>query len=183
LMDRNYNLIAKEIGQTVNRVSGDDLSHFPIERARARSSWYMLGVFVFALTAYGWALEAHAHVSVPLILQFVHGFLCTCFLQTFSALLVDIFPASPGAAAASGNILRCALSALGVALVQPLAESLGRGWYFTFLSILSGFGSAVAIWIIQTSGMRWRVQRLANTTEIHESDDPSETQPLLNKTP
>jgi MFS family permease len=183
LMDKNYKAIAKEIGHSINRVSGDDLTHFPIERARARSAWYMLGTFVCALTGYGWALEAHAHVSIPLMLQFVHGFLCTCFLQTFSALLVDIFPTSPGTAAASGNIFRCALSALGVALVQPLAESLGRGWYFTFLSILSGLGSAAAIWIIQTNGMKWRTQRWSNTTEIHEREDLSETRPLLNKTP
>ncbi|KAI4132475.1 MAG: hypothetical protein LQ338_000695 [Usnochroma carphineum] len=44
LMDWNYRVTARHSGHTVDRVSGDDLNHFPIERARARGSWHILGV-------------------------------------------------------------------------------------------------------------------------------------------
>lgn len=163
MIDRNYKVIAKNTGFTVDTTYGDDLKHFPIERARARGSRYLLGISVCALVGYGWAIEAHGHESIPLIFQFVLGLLCTCFNQTFSTLLVDIFPANPSTAAASGNVTRCALAALAVAAMQPLTVSLGRGWYFTLLGILSGVSGAAAIWGLTTRGMEWRSQRLSKS--------------------
>ncbi|KAI4276223.1 MAG: hypothetical protein LQ337_002622 [Flavoplaca oasis] len=160
LMDWNYKVTARQIGHTVDKVFGDDLNHFPIEKARARGSWYMLGVYLCALGGYGWAINFYTHVSIPLILQFVLAALCTAFQQTFNALLVDIFPASPSTAAASGNITRCALSAVAVAILQPMVDGMGRGWYFTLLSLVSGGGAIIANWLITTRGITWRHQRL-----------------------
>lgn len=165
LMDWNYKTTAKAIGHSIDKVSGDDLKHFPIERARARGSWHLLGVYICALGGYGWSVQAHAHESVPLILQFVLAALCTCLQQTFNALLVDVFPASPSTAAASSNITRCALSAVAVAVLQPLVNAMGRGWYFTVLAILSGGGGIGANWAINTHGMRWRSHRVAKGDE------------------
>ncbi|KAL9581456.1 MAG: hypothetical protein Q9212_003891 [Teloschistes hypoglaucus] len=166
IMDWNYRVTARQIGHTVDEVSGDDLNHFPIERARARGFWYILVIYIGALAGYGWAVECHAHESIPLTLQFVLAAICTAFQQTFNALLVDIFPASPSTAAASGNVTRCALSALAVATLQPMVDGIGRGWYFTLLSILSGGGGIVANCLIITRGMTWRHQRL-NIVEVN----------------
>lgn len=160
LMDWNYRVTARHSGHTVDRVSGDDLNHFPIERARARGSWHILGVYICALAGYGWAVRFHAHESIPLILQFVLAAACTAFQQTFNILLIDIFPASPSTAATSGNITRCTLSAVAVAVLQPMVDGMGRGWYFTFLSVLSGGGGIIANWLVTTRGMTWRQQRL-----------------------
>jgi MFS family permease len=164
MMDNNYKVTAKSIGHTVNKVSGDDLTHFPIEQARARGSWYLLLSYSCALAGYGWAVQNHAHVSIPLILQFVLAVLCTSFQQTFNTLLVDIFPASPSTAAASSNITRCALSAAMVAVMQPLVQCMGRGWYFTLLTVLSGGGGFVAAWFIKRKGMGWRRKRISKTS-------------------
>lgn len=174
MMDRNYKITAREIGHTIDRIAGDDMNHFPIERARARGSWYLLGVFICALAGYGWAVKFHAHPSIPLILQCLIGFICTFFLQVFNALLVDIFPESPSTAAALGNITRCALSALAIAVLQPLVECLGRGWYFTSLSIFGGIGSAAAVCVVQRRGMKWRSLRLSKTTRSHAIEDSAE---------
>ena len=163
LMDWNYKTTAKKIGHTIDKVSGDDLNDFPIERARARGSWWLLVLYILALAGYGWAIVAHAHESVPLILQFVLAALCTSFQQTFNALLVDIFPTSPSTAAASSNITRCALSAVGVAVLQPLVDIIGRGWFFTLLAFVSGGGGLLTNWATNTHGMQWRQQRLAKT--------------------
>ena len=160
LMDWNYKLTARQIGHTIDKVSGDDLNHFPIEKARARGSRYILAVYLCALAGYGWAIKFHAHVSIPLILQFVLAAISTAFQQTFNALLVDIFPASPSTAAASGNITRCTLSAVAVAVLQPMVDRMGRGWYFTLLSLVGGGGGIIAIWLTTTRGMTWRHQRL-----------------------
>ncbi|CAO1606246.1 hypothetical protein XANCAGTX0491_009747 [Xanthoria calcicola] len=148
------------IAHTIDKVSGDDLNHFPIEKARARGSWYILAVYLCALAGYGWAINFHAHVSIPLILQFVLAAISTAFQQTFNALLVDIFPASPSTAAASGNITRCTLSAVAVAVLQPMVDRMGRGWYFTLLSLVDGGRGIIAVWLTTTRGMTWRHQRL-----------------------
>ena len=165
LMDYNYKITAKRIGHTVDKVSGDDMNHFPIERARARGSWVLLGVYICALAGYGWAIQTGTHESIPLILQFALGVLCTCFQQTFNALLVDIFPESPSTAAASGNVTRCALSAVAVAIMQPLIDVLGRGWFFTLLAAVSGVGGLATVWAIQTKGMKWREQRMSTPSK------------------
>lgn len=170
LMDWNYRATARSIGHTIDKVSGDDLNDFPIERARARGSYYLLAIYIAALAGYGWSVQAHTHEAVPLILQCVLAALCTGFQQTFNALLVDIFPASPSTAAASGNITRCALSAVVVAVLQPLVDVMGRGWFFTTLTVLSGGGGLAAAWMVKNKGMKSRRQRISKTGKAKTED-------------
>jgi multidrug resistance protein len=160
-LDINYRIVAKQIGFTIIKVSGDDLTAFPIERARTRFAFYLVGICTILLAGYGWALEQRAHVSLPLVLQFLLGFITTCVVQTFNTLLVDIFPASPSTAAASGNLTRCAMSAGGIAAMQPLLDHLGSGWFFTLLGAISGTTGMVLTLGIRTRGMAWRNGRAA----------------------
>ena len=174
LMDWNYKATARSIGHTIDKVSGDDLHNFPIERARARGTYYLLAIYIAALAGYGWSVQARTHEAVPLILQYVLAALCTSFQQTFNALLVDIFPASPSTAAASGNITRCALSAVLVAVLQPLVDIMGRGWFFTMLTVLSGGGGLVAGWLVKNKGMQWRRERIEKTSKANPDDGGSD---------
>jgi multidrug resistance protein len=171
VMDYNYKIIAKKIGWTANKISGDDLEYFPIERARSRGSIWLLIISTATLIGYGWAVNKHAHVSIPLILQIVLGFLGTSFYTTYNTLLVDVFPESPSTAAATASISRCAMAAAGVATLQPLLDAAGRGWYFTALGLWSGGFGAVAVWLIRTKGMQWRSRRIAEsrTQGLHDA--------------
>ena len=182
LMDYNYKITARQIGHTIDRVSGDNLDKFPIERARARGSWALSLLYIGALAGYGWSVYARAHESVPLILQFMLAALCTAFQQTYNALLVDVFPESPSTAAASSNITRCLLSALGLATLQPLVNIMGRHWFFTMLAVLSGGGGLPANWMISAYGMQWRLQRISrirtNTTADVAVDSRGDLDPL-----
>jgi hypothetical protein len=81
------------------------------------------------------------------------------FYYTCNTLLVDIFQDSPSAAAASGNIVRCALSAGGIACMQPLMGRIGEGWYFVFLAVVGGAVGVPCTQIITTKGMEWRLVR------------------------
>jgi predicted MFS family arabinose efflux permease len=161
LMDHNYRVTARKIGHTVDKVSGDDLNHFPIERARARGTPILLAISTATIIGYGWAVSAHTHFSILFLLQFMQGFWGTCFYTIFNTLLVDVFPESPSTAAAAASITRCAMAAAGVAVLQPLLDSVGRGWYFTVLGIWSGGCGTIAVWAIQTRGMKWRRARRA----------------------
>lgn len=164
LMDYNYRSTAKKVGWMIDRVSGDDLKRFPIECARSRGSYWLLGVSTATLLGYGWAVERHANVSVPLILQFIQGFWGTCFYTIYNTLLVDVFPESPSTAAAAASIMRCAMAASGIAALQPLLNALGRGWYFTLLGLWSGGFGLAAVYFIRKKGMGWRTRRLGSVT-------------------
>ncbi|MCJ1424394.1 hypothetical protein MMC29_002282 [Sticta canariensis] len=180
MMDRNYEITAKQIGHQIDRDCGDDINKFPIEKARTRGTYYLLGVLSLILIGYGWALDQRSHVSVPLILQFIQGFLGTCIYTISNTLLVDVFPENPSTAAAASSIIRCAMAALGVAIVQPLVSVLGRGWYFTALSIVTGCAGSVAVWTIRTWGMKWRNERVAQITRAGIRNGSEETGPEEN---
>ncbi|KAH8678436.1 major facilitator superfamily domain-containing protein [Xylariales sp. PMI_506] len=163
LMNYNYKQQARIIGHTVDRIKGDDLGVFPIERARTRSMLILNILHLGLLVGYGWALERTVHISVPLILQFCLGALEAFIFQTHSTLLVDVFPDQPSTAAAAGNIVRASLAAGGVAAMDSLLDRLGTGWYFTMLALaggLVGFGGGALIWM---KGMQWRLRRWPTT--------------------
>ena len=160
-MDWNYRVTAKKCGREVDKVAGDDLIDFPIERARARGSLFILAGYICTLAGYGWSTQVKSHVAVPLILQFILAAICTSFQQTYNALLVDVFPSRPSTAAAASNILRCTLSAAAVSVLEPIVRGIGRGWFFTMLSGVSGGGGIICYWVLITRGMHWRQARLA----------------------
>jgi MFS family permease len=165
-MDYNYRLTAKKIGWTVDKVAGDNLRNFPIEQARSRGSYWLLLISTATLTGYGWAVTEHSNFSVLLVLQFIQGFWGTCIYTIYNTLLVDVSPESPSTAAAAASITRCAMAAAGVAILQPLLDKLGRGWYFTILGIWSGVSGALAVWLIRRKGMEWRTRRLDRKSEV-----------------
>lgn len=160
-LDYNYAVTARKIGFTINSTSGDDLSDFPIERARTRFSVIYLPLHAALLSGYGWIAEnrSHLHVAVPLVFQFWLGFLETCIVQTFNTLLVDIFPSKPSTASAAGNITRCALSAAGVAVVEPLIKAIGWGRVFTIAGVVSGAVGGLAVVGLGIWGSKWRKRR------------------------
>ncbi|KAI2631116.1 chloramphenicol resistance protein [Xylaria nigripes] len=165
LMNYNYKQKAREIGHTLDLVKGDDLRKFPIEQARLRSMVFFNVAHLATIAAYGWFLQRKVHVSGPLILQFLVGFLDTCIVQTFSTLLVDIFQETPSTAAAAGNIVRCGLAAASIAAMKPLMNRMGYGWYFTMLSIVGFVIGSIGCVIVHKFGMKWRLQRGETTQD------------------
>lgn len=69
LLDRDFRIIARRAGQNVSR-SRLPLD-FPIFKARLRTAWIHSVLFQLVTIAYGWCLYAHAHMAVPLVLQFI----------------------------------------------------------------------------------------------------------------
>ncbi|KAI1203691.1 major facilitator superfamily domain-containing protein [Nemania serpens] len=159
LMDINYRATAREIEWRGDKATGEDLFRFPIERARTRWSYGMLVISTATMISYGWAVHTGAHFAIALVLQFLQGFWGTYFYTTYSALLVDSFPQSPSTAAATTSLTRTVMAAAGVAILQPLVDAAGRGWYFTVLGLWSGVLGFVAVFALRRNGMRWRRTR------------------------
>ncbi|GAB1314804.1 Itaconate transport protein [Madurella fahalii] len=162
LVDQNYAATARrhgfEPGVKLNK--RHDLCEFPIEAARYRH--YLIFVFleIAVVIGYGWAVWFHVHPAVPIVLQFFACALSTLLSHTASVLLVDIFPDTSSSAYASGQLMRCGLSAASAAVLQPLVDAVGRGWYFTMFSLFLGLTGAASVVISQVKGMDWRRARL-----------------------
>ena len=70
-------------------------------------------------------------------------------------LLVDIHPKSPSTAQAANSIVRAFLAGGGTAFVQPLLDTIGVGWTFTFFGGVSIACMGLA-WLECVFGQRWR---------------------------
>ncbi|KAI1248997.1 hypothetical protein MGN70_008604 [Eutypa lata] len=73
-------------------------------------------------------------------------------------LLTDLNPDKPSTAAASANIVRCALAAGALAALQPIIDAVGAGWCFTIFGILCGACGPLLL-LEMRMGHRWRRSR------------------------
>lgn len=161
LVDQNYARTARECNINVDRRRGEDLRDFPIEKARYQNCLPFLLLETALVLGYGWVVHSRVHPSVPLIMQFFICAASTLLSHTASALLVDIFPDTTSSAYASGQIARCALSAASAAVLQPLVNAVGRGWYFTIFALSIGISGLASVAASRSKGMRWRQKRQA----------------------
>lgn len=167
LMDRNYKHVAKQEGLAIDRVRGDDVRHFPIEHARSRWSVTTIAVSTCFVVGYGWVVQQRIHPAVPLLFQAYLGCKCTTLHQTYSALIVDVFPGAPGTAAAANNITRCTLAAAAVAMLDPLVNALGYGWVFTLLGLFDAASCILAVMALRRWGRTWRDARGKKLEDQH----------------
>ncbi|KAI0159781.1 major facilitator superfamily transporter [Xylariaceae sp. FL1272] len=157
LMDHNYKHVAKKAGFPIDRVRGDDVRRFPIQRARSRGILTIIVLSVGLIVGYGWAVEEKVHPAIPLVLQGFIGCRCATLHQTYGALVVNILPEKTGAAAASKNIVRCTLAGVFVAIPDLVVGKLGNGWTFTFFGLFEAVTCVIAVLCLQQWGMAWRM--------------------------
>ncbi|ODQ53777.1 MFS general substrate transporter [Saitoella complicata NRRL Y-17804] len=150
-------------GHHENEADGDD--SFPIERARLRSLWWLCLCFGGGCIAYGWTIEKRVHISAPLIFQFIIGYSATSIFNTFGTLVVDLFPGRGSSATAANNFVRCALGAVGTAVVdEMLGSRLGAGWGFVVLIGVCACCSPL-VWVVLRFGPGWRGERMRRERE------------------
>ncbi|KFX99172.1 hypothetical protein O988_04014 [Pseudogymnoascus sp. VKM F-3808] len=170
LMDHNYARTALQHGLSIDRKKNNDLTDFAIERSRYHHTIPILLFEVALLIGYGWAVHFRAHAAVLLIIQFFACATSTLLSHTASALLVDVFPGLESTAYASGQIARCGLSAVSAAVLQPLVDRVGRGWYFTMFALFVGGSGLVSVVVSRLKGMEWRRKRRRGLEEGRVAD-------------
>ncbi|KAL8807730.1 MAG: hypothetical protein Q9182_000541 [Xanthomendoza sp. 2 TL-2023] len=157
ILDRDYHITARSHNLPVDKVRGDNLLTFPIERARLRSAFIPIGITAVTFIGYGWSLHFHAHLSIPLILQFLLGLSVQMCFNINNTLLIDINYRTPATAQAASNIIRCALAAIAVAVLEDVMARIGIGWTFTLLGF-GAMGSGMLYWVDRRWGMGWRTE-------------------------
>ncbi|EON66096.1 hypothetical protein W97_05339 [Coniosporium apollinis CBS 100218] len=164
LQDWNYRRVAKQVGMPIDRKRGDDLRHFPLERARIEVAVPLLVVGDAALICYGWVLEVNASLAAPSVLHFVMGLTLTGAFNMMSVMLVDLYPLSPSTATAANNLVRCLMGAAGTAVIIQMIRAMGRGWCFTFVAAVVAAASPI-LWVLVRWGPRWREERRVKLEE------------------
>lgn len=142
----------------VDKKRGDNLRNFPIERARLTSVLYVNALQTVTLLCYGWVLQKHAPLAVPLVFQFLMGLWLVASSNSMSTLLIDLFPDRASTASAASNLLRCIFGAIGAAVIDDMLTNMGYGWSFVLMGLLVGLASVLLV-VELKYGMGWRGKR------------------------
>jgi hypothetical protein len=156
LLDYEYRITAERQGIPSNPRS-TSLANFPIERARLRSVFPIIIVNSIATTAYGWTLHREAHIAVLLVVQFFSGAAQVFVFVTCGTLLTDLNPGRSSTVQASYSLVRCALSAAGVAALDAMIRGIGIGWCFTIFGAL-GATCVPLLYLVKTRGRSWQMK-------------------------
>jgi MFS family permease len=165
LADLNYRRWAKKLGIPVVKNRRQDLTDFPIERARLEVIFPLFFVAVAVIIAYGWILTKKISIAAPIVLLFLMGFSLTATFQILNVLMVDIYPGKPSVATAANNFTRCEIGAIFSAILLPLVDSIGWGWAYTLLALLF-VGFVPMLLFVMQRGPKWRKKRKENEDKV-----------------
>ncbi|KAF9893521.1 hypothetical protein FE257_010833 [Aspergillus nanangensis] len=158
VLDFDYQKTAKARGLSIDKHAGDDLSQFPIEHARLRTSRLFLVACGPLIVGYGWALQYRTHMAVPLVLQFFIGATNQMLFTSVNTLLIDFHPESPASVQAANNLVRCEFAAIWMAVLDKMLKSLGPGWCFVVFAALHML-TLPMLWVLTRYGVVWRQKR------------------------
>ncbi|KAM5354152.1 hypothetical protein ACJ41O_000802 [Fusarium nematophilum] len=153
--NRNFKRHCEKLNIPYDRSRQQDLSGFPIERARLEIGFPLLIFAAVTLVAWGWAVEANAHIAVPCVLSGLLGVGIVGFNNTTNSLLIDIHPGKPGTASAANNLTRCLVGAGASAAILPMIEAMGVGWACTLVGGLYVV-TCPALIALMVWGVKWR---------------------------
>ncbi|KJA20565.1 hypothetical protein HYPSUDRAFT_188667 [Hypholoma sublateritium FD-334 SS-4] len=152
-------------------------------KARLRlMPYYILSVAAIC-AGYGWCIERKVNIAVPLILQFVAGWLTIAVMNATSTLNIDLVPGQSSSVTACNNLVRCSLTAILVSVIQLIINGIGVGWTYVLLCGVSLI-SLPLVYIALLVGPRCRIRRqllrqiqqenLAQREEVVQGDEEKE---------
>ncbi|KAL9619131.1 MAG: hypothetical protein Q9160_006220 [Pyrenula sp. 1 TL-2023] len=154
-VDRNYARHAKQLGMPLVKNRRQDLTNFPIERARIEIALPLIyGGCLFTII-YGWLLQAETNLAGPLIMLTFIGFAISATFKVISILNIDLAEGRPATVSAAFSLIRCLLGAGAVAVIDLILKAMGRGWTFTFIGLLQIALSPMLLAIVKW-GPAWR---------------------------
>ncbi len=161
IMDANFRRHARALGIELVQDRQQNIDDFPIERARLEASLAFVYLSSASIIPYGWVMGLwHPPLPVILVLLFIMGLCTSAAFQPLAALVIDINPESPGASTAAFNLIRCLLGAGAVGIVNPMLDSLGRGWTSTMIAFI-WVGMSACWWAAIIFGPKWRKAKQA----------------------
>lgn len=154
-VDWNYRRHAKINGFPFVKNKQQDMTEFPLEKARLEVAMPLFYLGALTILGYGWVMDKHVSLAGPIMLLFFMGWALTAAFQVYNILIVDIYPGKPATASAANNIVRCEMGAATSAAIVPMAKAMGNGWAYTLLAFLL-IAYSPALLLTMRSGIRWR---------------------------
>ncbi|ETI20657.1 hypothetical protein G647_06999 [Cladophialophora carrionii CBS 160.54] len=158
VLDRNFARWCKKLGVKIRKGRNQDLSNFPIEKARLQIAIPASYVTAMLVCIFGWILDVNGPLPALLVVLFFTSLSMSMAFNVTSTLLVDFYPKAPATATAANNLARCGLGAGATAAILPMINAMGRGWTFTFLTLFL-ISTSPMLWAVYFWGMKWRTQR------------------------
>ncbi|KAJ8652386.1 hypothetical protein O0I10_011966 [Lichtheimia ornata] len=166
LMDKRFKATAKKYGleppnnkQARFALPGD----FPLFQCRLKTLWIYAVVESIVTLTYGWVLQQHVHIAVPLILQLLFGICVTGTSNAMQTLMIDLNPGKGASITASNNLSRCLLGAAASAVIEPGIQGIGVGWMYTTLGLILVIKSGVLLPTLLIFGSKWRKARIESS--------------------
>lgn len=153
-------LTGKMLDWEYARIKARSGSNFTIEHARLRIMPFYLSLFIVCVIAWGWTIQARAHIAVPLILGVLLGWTSIGILNTTMTLNVDILQSRSSGATACTNLVRCSLAAILVSIIDRMTSAWGDGWTYTFWGAVCCTLLPLMLLEIRM-GPKWRMKREA----------------------
>lgn len=157
-MNWNFRRHSLKLGLSSDKTQQQDLTDFPIERARLEIAIPLSIVTAAVLVAWGWALQARTSIAVFCVLGFVLGISYTGVINVQNALMTDYYRSKAAGAVSIHWFCRCSIAALISAVTQPMIDSVGAGWAYTILGAIH-LGCLPVLIILMWKGMTWRQGR------------------------
>jgi MFS family permease len=158
IIDGSFHREGKRLGMNIVKSRQQDLSNFPVEKARLQVALPMLFLASLCTICYGWILHFRTNLAGPCIMLFFLGYTLIASTQTISILIVDINPGIAGTATAAFNLIRCLLGAAATALILPMTDAIGLGWSYTLIGLMYIGLSPMLLAVIRW-GPSWRKAR------------------------
>jgi hypothetical protein len=155
VVDWNFRRYAKKLGMPIIKGKQQDLQKFPIEKARLEVVVPNHVFGTMSLIIFGWTIKYQTHISGPGIMLFCLGFGISSAFNITNALLIDLHRDKPAMATAAVNLVRCLISAGGVAAIVPMIQRMNPGWAFTFLGLVYLLMIPMIFWMMK-QGQKWR---------------------------
>jgi multidrug resistance protein len=118
------------------------------EGTRLRTIWIWSVVEAASVLAFGWTVDQHVHISIPIIAFFFLGWAAISLQSMVATYLVDVHHTRSASASASLNLVRCLLGAAGTAVIGPLLDAIHAGWTFTLLAGLMLMLGGAALFMV-----------------------------------
>src|ERR1700760_4949335 len=93
-----------------------------------------------------------------LIALFFFGIGSMIIFAMATTMLTEFMPRKASTGIAVNNFVRNIFSCVGGVVAAPLINSIGNGWLFTILGLVSLFSGFAVIWAMKTYAEKWRVE-------------------------
>jgi MFS family permease len=153
--DWNFKRHAARLGIPITASKQQDLRNFPIEVARLQVAVPGHIIGTLAIIMFGWTVKFQTHIAWPEVALFLIGFGVSTAFNVTNTLLIDLHKNQPATATAAVNLVRCLMSAGGVAAIVPMCKAMNAGWAFTFWGLVYVVLIGALFWIMR-SGRGWR---------------------------